>query len=140
MTIETGARYVQWGRGVWHVQADGEPQTCCGKDVPEDHRETVYRPSLCARCLKHDTAVEAAEQRRKAAWQAKHDQAQRVIDNHRAGRFVVYRCKLCGQQIHHVSGPGSPFCEAGHFAEIEGVEAQGTPWVDPASRAKGDSA
>ena len=130
----SSARYVQWGRGKWHVQRDDEDVTVCGQDVPEDVRATIHSPILCSRCRKDEEAVEAAETDRKARWEEADQESQKRLDENRAGRFLIIRCKLCGLQHMSVprAGQGTPYClREMHPSELEVVEATGAPWDGP---------
>lgn len=124
------ARYVQWGRGKFHVQRDDEDVTVCGRDVPDDARTTIYSPVLCDRCRKDVGAVTAAEAERKARFDRKDAAGERILEKNRAGQFIVVRCRKCGMQ--HVGGgigQGTPFCmRAHHEADLEVVEVTGPAW------------
>lgn len=130
------ALYVQWGRGRWHVKRDGATTTCCGRELPEKVRTTVHGPSVCARCEKADPeAVHLAEEARQRHWQAAADRSRGWREDARAGKFQVFRCRVCGAQVSGdrpgrggvmvCMAPGFDF----HDTDPEELEAIGPAWA-----------
>ena len=122
------------GRGKFHIDTGGT--TVCGKPVTYPTRTTIHTPAVCARCAKDTAAYERAEAFRKTAWADVNDRVTAQRDAERAGRFTVYRCRLCGTQHHTRPGEqrGVPFCmTAFHEADLEEIVVQGPPWIDPSS-------
>lgn len=136
MSNATSARWVQFGRSKWHIQRDSDPQTVCGRAVPEDARTTTFSPVGCERCKKDAAALAAAEETRKASLAIRKRALEVRLEAQRAGQFVVYRCRKCGLQHHPRRGNdhGLPFCFDSndmHEADLEAVFAQGPAWEKP---------
>jgi hypothetical protein len=127
--IEWTARFVQWGRGKWHVQPVGSSVTACDKELPDQVRVTIYSCAVCAHCRTHTELYEAAEEYRKALNAYGNQKRDERIAAARSGRFTVYRCKLCGCQHQRPAGEGVPYCLAAHHeADLEVLEAIGPAW------------
>lgn len=116
-------RAVTWG-GVSHVVSSHGKDTLCGRRL-DDAAKSATTPT-CKRCVaKHEVA-----EQRKVEWAKRSEADAEKTRANREGRFVVYRCKVCGAQ-RQPSSHGVPWCVAGmHPAELEVVEVQG-PIFDP---------
>lgn len=140
-TIEikkTGASWRRW-TGKHHLVQDGATETVCGRPVPEDSTTTQYPSHHCYRCEAKapDDLLDAAEAARKAIADQIDGHHEKVLDANRKGRFVVYRCRLCGSQ--HAGqgrGPGQAYCmnpSGHHVAQLEQIDVQGPAWEEQSS-------
>lgn len=112
---------VAWPGGKPHLLLSHGKATLCGRRVDSDAFPATDE-NVCARCEKH----QARRVERKDYWNKRIAAAKAKGEENRRGRFIVYRCKLCGAQHNPPGERGVAFCIAAHHvAELEAIEARG---------------